>query len=758
MPPFGLYPLSRQHLYGSSSALSHPTVRPTFNTMNFRDDELEPTQAVIEKATLTMNDMANFERKNDVKVKNDDNKKEKQLLSAEDEQERGIMKAINAASVDAAMSTMPSANWKKNKDKREKKKRKGKGNNDAQISARKRKRDSGIKAESPSLRDEGHTNSFVVGTDMLRKIETSIGDLRANFNQIQEPETLTKKSSKMKKKKINSRRKSEPHDIDAAQAKADGGLAKTYNGPSPAKALAKNKKKRKDKKNKMRQSLLVTEAITHNNVPEASSPYASPPKKTPVPLPQQSSPYISTFTTSPHEGDGFEVLVTETPLSRPSYKVTNTQTAPITFNLSQPAGELARREKSEKVRTILLSSPVSTESGQPPATVSKLGNKMNQASLTGSNLQRYIRSLNDQPKVHLRGPDASVSTASSMSSKGVFAHKGKLSPSPSTHIHLMFPSNLRDKDQSATHEEPNAQAFDKIFHASQGTVDFTRERQYLHDRLTWRAQNDAAGPLHCLKTATGCTSKSEQIIRLMKEDKASTFRKVATSTEAATAAFETAVQATIEAEKFLHNAVMAHIPVPVGRLEGVYTLYCPKYAESHVDKYGFGQRKLSISQPSGFTSNTYTARLSIPPRPMAYTILSFNPPPHASFRITTLTTCAEGYSMDLIVLGSGYILLRVDLALLLTGKKTDVNEDVCMEFVGIKQRNAGSSGAVNWGTLKASVNATRKAKEMRKERADQERAEKEKLAMVESSPKKKRGRPTNAEITKRTLEKEQDGA
>jgi hypothetical protein len=235
--------------------------------------------------------------------------------------------------------------------------------------------------------------------------------------------------------------------------KADGDLAKTYNGPSPAKALAKNKKKkRKEKKNNMRQSLLFTEAITHNNVPEASSPYASPPKKTPVSLPQQSSPYISTFITSPHEDGGFEVLVTETPLSRRLYKVTNTRTAPITFNLSQPAGELARCKKSRKVRTILLSSPVSIESGQPPATVSKLGNEMNQASFTGSNLQRYPQSLSDQPKVHLRGPDASVSTASSMSSKGVFTHKGKLSPSSSTHI-LQHTKNPTPKPstKSSTH-------------------------------------------------------------------------------------------------------------------------------------------------------------------------------------------------------------------------------------------------------------------------------------------------------------------
>jgi hypothetical protein len=73
---------------------------------------------------------------------------------------------------------------------------------------------------------------------------------------------------------------------------------------------------------------------------------------------------------------------------------------------------------------------------------------------------------------------------------------------------------------------------------------------------------------------------------------------------------------------------------------------------------------------------------------MLFSILSFSVPPHASFRTTTVKTSAEGYKMDVVFLGNGYLQLRVDLSLLLSGKPTETKEGkrVVMEFVGVHER------------------------------------------------------------------------
>jgi hypothetical protein len=120
---------------------------------------------------------------------------------------------------------------------------------------------------------------------------------------------------------------------------------------------------------------------------------------------------------------------------------------------------------------------------------------------------------------------------------------------------------------------------------------------------------------------------------------------------------------------------------------------------------------------------------------MAYTISLFEPPPHASFRTTTLRTVAEGYEMDIVFLGNGYVLLRVDLGLLLMGKS--LGEHGVMEFVGIKEKDAqGGRGALKWvcddeeKIMNCRANAMSKQKEKTK----------------------KRGRPSKAEVEKRRQE------
>jgi hypothetical protein len=242
------------------------------------------------------------------------------------------------------------------------------------------------------------------------------------------------------------------------------------------------------------------------------------------------------------------------------------------------------------------------------------------------------------------------------------------------------------------HEESGATVFGKKYRKAQKTTNFSDEAEYLDAHLKWQIDNNSKGPLPCLGLATGCNSKREQVLRLSKED-SSNFLKVLVTTDGEHSTLEEAKTRCTAAESFLAMAVAAKVPVPIGQVEGVWTLYCPNYSQIHIDKYGFGQRTLNIfSIPDFQDDRSYTARLSIPPRSMLYSVLSFTVPPHASFRTTTIKTSVEGYKLDLIFLGNGYLQLRVDLNLLLRGKPTETAEGkpMYMEFIGVHEN------AVQW--------------------------------------------------------------
>ena len=231
--------------------------------------------------------------------------------------------------------------------------------------------------------------------------------------------------------------------------------------------------------------------------------------------------------------------------------------------------------------------------------------------------------------------------------------------------------------------------FIERYRAVQKAVNFSDEQDYLSSAIKWRKDNNALGDLPCLGIkASGCNTKREQVLRLSREDP-SDFLKVLVTTEADHAVLEDAKARSSAAESLLSMSITARVPVPIGKLEGVWELYCPQYSETHIDKYGYGQRTLTLFSMAGFNeSHAYTARLSIPPRSMLFSILSFSVPPHASFRTTTVKTSAEGYKMDLVFLGNGYLQLRVDLSLLLSGKPTETKEGkrVVMEVVGVHER------------------------------------------------------------------------
>jgi hypothetical protein len=232
----------------------------------------------------------------------------------------------------------------------------------------------------------------------------------------------------------------------------------------------------------------------------------------------------------------------------------------------------------------------------------------------------------------------------------------------------LSPFNKKNKHVEK-HDEANLATFSSTFTASRRTVNFTDEAEYLEEYGEWLSESEAAGPLPCLNKASGCTPKSEQLLHLQRSDDASALKVIITNESEAETTASDIVRAQA-ASTFLRHSIQTRIPVPLGSIEGTFRLYCPKYASNHVDKYGFGQRTLNISSIAGLNpmSGAYTARLSIPPRSMPYPIQAFEAPPHASFRAITLKTVAEGYRMEVMFLGNGYLKLRVDLQLVLTGK------------------------------------------------------------------------------------------
>jgi hypothetical protein len=734
MPPYGLYRIPSQHLYNSSLS----TMRPRYNTLDFLEEaepESDPAKSVVMEAAQIFNNIAEKERKDKAK---DDKKKRmnKSTLGADE---------MPATPVPVPASAATSADVKKSK-----KKKREKDGDDAHASKKKRKRDSEIQASSPSLMHDDHGNgSSVVGADMLQNAELSMGSIGAILNQRPPGSESTERPSS---KKIKSKRKSEG--TDAMQAK-DGHATPVIETPQDEDTKKKNNKK----KERRHESMQTSEALFHlsppvpKEVPAAVSPYVTTPKKTPIPLPQKSHT-LASDTPASHQGQvsgssAAEVLVTETPPSRLSRQAPSTGKTPIPFSLPRSTGARSGHKKLHKVSTILLSPPAIQNSGQissaPPSSRLSMNEDSDEPngrqSLTSSNLLRYTQPLSDEPKPRRRRRSGSISSASSMSIKDAIARMGKPSPASSAEPNPFFTPTPRKKSH---HQTP----FEAAISTLRSSVNFTQERAYLSSHLHIRAANAAAGPLPCLTKATGCTPKQEAAIAL----KATHPDPSLTALHAADAEhvmFNAAVSAAGHAETFLHHATLAQIPVPAAHLEGIYTLYCPKYAETHIDKYGLGHRTLTISRPSGFTTNTYTARLHIPPRSTTYSIRAFETAEHASFREVELQTTEEGYGMRLVVLGNGYVLLRVDLGLLLRGKKMDIGEGVGMEFLGVRERDVRGWGKVEWDVLRDRVDGEWEEKNKVEE--------KEKEVKGDESVKKKRGRPSNVELARRAREKEDLG-
>ncbi|KAF2259222.1 hypothetical protein CC78DRAFT_592851 [Lojkania enalia] len=720
MPPFGLYPIPRHHLYGGE------VKRPMYNTKDFEDDVVaKPTKTeAVATAENEKSEGKREKKRGRGRVYRKGRKKKKERRNKEHTQDSVITKGLGIKAEDAGVAatanqTLDTKSISGTKLKCGRSRKDGMNISD-QESSKKRKWQSeeGPLVTPPSV--HASATNFVVGNDMLKALKSSMSGLGTQFMQGAQPP-----SGEASKKQRKSGRKIEgtPVVLVASNDKMSD-QCQSMTGKKPYLKIDEHPKistlspttEHKQKQNiKSKDNLKGTKESTKPlaRVSVMADANTTTLKKTPVPLPPKQ------FMCGPRRLHGGkevlqtgakhlsipisqEVLIPETPPTSYVGKARN-RLGPLTSSqlAEMPETPSKRSKKQRQTENWSFSSGAEGHNSQPSAQVKVKAQHDSrgiggQASLTSANLNRFTQPLRDEPKPNplprLRRASSigslPSSSASSMSIFEAFKRVGMPYSRRGIGQDAFTTPEENRKEHRETHEEAQMNAFDEMFQAVQKAVNFTEEQLYLDWYLDWQAENDTVEPLPCLGQASGCTPKKEEILRLGKEEDIN-IRKVLDNGGLNQDLLNGAHQSAQKAEEFLMLAVRARVPVPIGKIEGTYTLYCPQYAASHFDRYGYGKRTFTIASIAGFKDkNLWTARLSIPPRPMSYTILTFSAPPHASFRTTTIKTSAEEYEMEVIFLGNGYMQLRVDLNLLLRGKPTENfdGKKLWMEFLGVHQK------------------------------------------------------------------------
>lgn len=650
----GLYTIPSHYLHSQQ-----PASRPTFNSMDFAADEAEPAKANVglDQPVKDGKDVATPQEKKDKK------NMKKRSISAQHVQQRN---SRTPAATTPLIKVTPATASTKGK----KRKRQSEGHVDG----------------TPAARKPTDNAASFVGADMLQNVQSSVNAAREVFSSPPATAQPNNEPLKKKTKKNKAGRKSTDtvdFDLMAKETRRIDKEAK------------KGKKAKRHSTSNVQGRPPVPVSVSHSSPPI----FPLPLRKTPVPLPLNARSRAVNASKAGRIGcRDSSFLGADTPPSQLPKTPANLPDSPIPFKLSD-----AIKTKGSKVVELSPPTPVLSEAplSAPPALDKNHKLELRpdgRVSLTTSNLLKYTTTtqpLSDEPKPRPRALSRAASTAGSTISGGttpsikdLLTRVGKPYSRSGAEIDPFVAPDVRKKTARETHEEASSKEFTERYKAAQKTVNFSDELEYLSSALSWRKANHALGPLPCLGIkASGCSTKKENILRLNRED-ASNLLKVVVTTEAEQAALEDAKQRALAAESLLAMAVAARVPVPLGKVEGVWKLYCPSYSDTHVDKYGYGQRTLSIFSVAGLKdAHAYTGRLSIPPRSMLYSILSFRVPPHASFRTTVVKTSVEGYKMEVVFLGNGFLLLRVDLRLLLSGKEMQTSEgkSVVMEFVGVHE-------------------------------------------------------------------------
>ncbi|KAK1914730.1 hypothetical protein P3342_010719 [Pyrenophora teres f. teres] len=369
--------------------------------------------------------------------------------------------------------------------------------------------------------------------------------------------------------------------------------------------------------------------------------------KTPIPIPSVASMLLS------------GTRKTSALPSEPRYDLDNSTSEPQPKNPNQQNPSLRSLSQTHLPRVIVGSVMPLSSSSNSQAT-----------GLTWSNLMAHKQQV--EGKSRLRTPHRAVSIATDMTSSGtssttpsikdMFLRIGKPYTNP------FFTEPKKPSQHIERHPESSLAVFTAAFTTVRATVNFTDEKEYVieHDALVAAS----SGRLPCLHKVTGCTPKGEEMLRLSCEENAWPVLKMANTSEAEAKAACDAISRCQTAESLLRHTIAAYIPVPLGVIEGIWSLYCPGYSARHVDRYGFGKRTLTVFETAGASKHegVYTARLLLLPRSISFAMGDFVGPPHASFRHVELKTVPEGYRVEIVFLGNGYAKVRLDMHLLLTGR------------------------------------------------------------------------------------------
>ncbi|KAF2648987.1 hypothetical protein K491DRAFT_735832 [Lophiostoma macrostomum CBS 122681] len=718
MPPGGLYPIPRHHQYGMARLN-----RPVYNTNDFADEahtakpqpsevpkvdsERDKTEGDASKTTNTK------EGKKTKKHRDSNGRRER---SSQGTAAAAILQELGADAT-PAYGVNPNIKAKRSKEKNVEKT----GEGTPQTSAKKRKRESGSKGISPLKANPNHqgNGSFVIGPDMLKGIEAIMSGMGAIFdNDAQEPEKKkSKKKTKSDSKHGNAQMPTVPR-AETAQSSQTSNAEKTHRKSSGATShIPKTPKSEKQRKAsevvppKESQSSVRSEAspVKHTPVP---LPPPSQVKHTPVPLPPPSS--LSSFSANRAASQRKvkkaintpEIMVPETPPSKATTSTPHAFKSAIPFpssRIAEAAKSTPRTARKERLTHELNSSNPSVNHDAPtsaPPSTKKADEILRECGILSqkspSRSRKITAPLNDEPKPRPRGRASSQSSSSSRSSSisipDLFNRMNNSTSRSRVDVDPFVIAKPQKKQPRETHDETAINVFEGRYLAAQNAVNFSNEQEYLNQYLDWQVNNASEYPFPCLGQLSGCNSNKERILRLSKDENVNILKALGI-TDGDNEVLKDAADRSVKAEEFLKMAIRARIPVPLGRLEGTWILYCPKYGERHFDRYGFGKRKFTMSPISGFKDKTqYTGLLDIPPRSGLFSIRMFAVPPHASFRSTIITTAEEGYQMDVIFLGNGYLHLKVDLNLLLRGKPTEMvgGKKVFMEFLGVHEK------AVEW--------------------------------------------------------------
>jgi hypothetical protein len=727
MPPFGLYPVPRHHMYGGR------TKPRTYNTNDFQDEQ-GAAAASSPALPATMNGApgsqpAAAETEAQTETRKKAAKKEKKrlrMLSVDADKNAALERLLDSAEAVPDKEAL-STTKKKKKDKK-KHHRSEEGTSQVtspppprgwkadtadahheRRSEKKRKRES--EAHSAAANAQFANEQYLT----VQQVDTPVraGSLPPKHLR-PEAQAAAQPSKKKTKRKSQSTEQNAIAIIQSAQvanpdqpsvhktkrkvqtavlgppkASAEHGLA-TVPSPVPLPVPREwidgsDELKVTEHKQNQRNKGLVSNPVTPSPAPVRGT------KETPVPFPQLlRAPTTKSTGTKPRKNseEGVphsNVLVPETPPSKAPKKMA----VPLPLSSKARNGTVATEHRPSKVhgQTVPVSSL--TPNGDVPApSTAPAALEISQAvpklpsvphALTDANLRSFKKPLNDgtEPEFRVKAATSSVTSfptsSGSMSILEAFARVGK------PHVR-----SAAEKDPFVTTDD-NHDVFTKRYLEVTKIVDFDEEDEYLEEHLEWDAKhNHDAVP--CLHKMTGCSAKKEELIRASKEQNMEILAQLDTPGDDVARLDEATNQAQ-RAEDLLMLATRARIPVPIGPIEGKWTLYCPKYADSHFDRYGYGQRSLTVHAIAGFKhKNTFTARMHLPPRTMAFSILAFQIPPHASFRTTTVKTASEGYTMEVVFLGNGFLHLRADLGRLLTGtirKPHEDNHNHVMEFLGV---------------------------------------------------------------------------